>query len=61
MAPELALSLDDVIFLTRFGVEIRYPSDFPDVLPGQDRMAFDLAKLTREAIMAELDPHLARG
>jgi HEPN domain-containing protein len=61
VAPELAASLADAISLTPFGAEIRYPGDFPELLPGEERTVFNLAKQTREAILAQLDQHLSGG
>jgi HEPN domain-containing protein len=61
VAPELASSLADAISLTPFGVEIRYPGDLPELLPGEERKVFDLAKQTRDAILGQLDPYLSGG
>ena len=61
VAPELAASLADAISLTPFGAEIRYPGDFPELLPGEERTVFHLAKRTRGAILAQLDEHLSGG
>ena len=60
VAPELAASLAEVISLTPFGAEIRYPGDFPELLPGEERTFFELAMRTREAILAQLEPHLSK-
>jgi HEPN domain-containing protein len=59
VAPELGVLLADAISLTPFGVEIRYPGDFPEMLPGEERTAFNLAKRTREVILARLNPYLS--
>ena len=61
VAPELAVSLADAISLTPFGVEIRYPGDFPELLPGEEWTVFNLAKRTRDAILAQLDQYLSGG
>jgi HEPN domain-containing protein len=61
VAPELAASLADAISLTPFGVEIRYPGDLPELLPGEEQTVFNLAKRTREAILAQIDPYLSGG
>ena len=53
--------LEGIEMLSPFGVKIRYPGDFPELLPGQELTAFDLANRTREVIMALLQHHLARG
>jgi HEPN domain-containing protein len=58
ISPELAASLEDAELLTPFGVEMRYPGDIPELLPGQEKIAFDLAKRTRDAIEAQLGQHL---
>jgi HEPN domain-containing protein len=55
IAPELAASLEDAEALTPFGVENRYPGDFPELLPGQEQTAHSAAKRTREAIMSRLN------
>ena len=59
VAPEIAMSLEEVGVLTPFGVELRYPGDFPDVLPGEEKTAFGLARRARETIMSRLDPFLS--
>jgi HEPN domain-containing protein len=59
--PAVAADLESIGMLSPFGVKIRYPGDFPELLPGQDRTLFDLAKRTREAVRAQLGPHLAEG
>jgi HEPN domain-containing protein len=61
VAPDLATALADAISLTPFGVEIRYPGDFPELLPGEERTVFNLAKRTRDAILAQLDQYLSGG
>ena len=58
---ELAAALEGIEMLSPFGVKIRYPGDFPELLPGQEQTVFDLANRTREAIMAQLHRHLAEG
>ena len=55
---EVAAMLEGIEVLSPFGVKIRYPGDFPELLPGQEQTVFDLANRTREAIMAQLQPHL---
>ena len=58
---ELAAVLADTVSLTPFGADIRYPGDFPELLPGQEQTLFELARRTRETIMAQLDQCLAGG
>ena len=53
--PEAAATLEGIEALSPFGVKIRYPGDFPELLPGQERTAFDLARRTRDAIMSRLN------
>jgi len=55
---ELAGDLAEEKELTPYGVEIRYPSDFPEVLRGGEKELFDLARRTREVIMERLRPFL---
>ena len=56
----LAASLRDVIVLTPYGVEIRYPGDRPDARPDDARQAFALARQVRDAVLAALPPDLRR-
>jgi len=55
------VAVESIGMLSPFGVKIRYPGDSPELLPGQDRTLFDLAKRAREAVRAQLGPHLAEG
>jgi HEPN domain-containing protein len=57
--PDVAAMLEGIEVLNPFGVKIRYPGDFPELLPGQEQTMFDVASRTREAIMAQLQQHLA--
>jgi len=47
--PDIVDSLLDAKWLTPFGVEIRYPGDFPETLPGDESRAVELAGRAREA------------
>ena len=58
VSADLAASLADAVALSPYGVDIRYPGDFPDVLIGGEKPLFDLAHRVREAVMAELNPFL---
>jgi HEPN domain-containing protein len=58
---DVAATLEGIEMLSPFGVKIRYPGDFPELLPGQEQTAFDLANRTREAITAQLQQHLTGG
>lgn len=54
---DLAASLRDVIVLTLYGVELRYPGDRPDATPDEAREAVKLARQVRDAILPLLsDP-----
>ena len=46
----LAESLRDVIVLTPYGVELRYPGDRPDATPEIARRAVELARQVRDAV-----------
>lgn len=48
---DLAESLRDVIVLTPYGTELRYPGDRPDVSPDQAREALELARLVRDKVL----------
>ncbi len=58
---EIANSLLEAKWLTPFGVEIRYPGDFPETLPGDENRAVELAGRAREAVMAVLGSYLSGG
>jgi HEPN domain-containing protein len=53
-----AQSLRDAEALTPFGVEARYPSDAPEVLPSGEAEAIGLARLVRTTVMIVLQPYL---
>jgi len=57
--PALADALEDANWLSPFGVDIRYPADFPETLPGDEARALELARRVKNAVMAGLDPYLA--
>jgi len=50
----LAQSLGDVITLTQYAVEIRYPGDMPEPDSAEAATAFDLAKKVRDAVLRAL-------
>jgi len=51
----LAVALRNVIVLTPYGVELRYPGDRPDATPGEAREAVELAQKVREAVRNRLE------
>lgn len=48
--PELVESVADVIILTPFGVELRYPGDRPDASADFARRAVELAAMVRDEV-----------
>ena len=52
----LADSLRDVIVLTPYGVESRYPGDRHDAVPEEIREAVEMARKVRDAVTAALPP-----
>jgi hypothetical protein len=38
------LALQETTVLTPFGVEVRYPGDTPELLPGEDLRAVEIAR-----------------
>lgn len=52
--PALGASLRDVIPLTRYAVDVRYPGEMPEPTEAQAREALRLARLTRDAVMRSL-------
>ena len=57
----MAESLRDADVLTPFGVEVRYPSDAPELLPGGEAEAIAVARRVRDAVMISLRRYLDRG
>jgi HEPN domain-containing protein len=58
--PSLAESLADVIKLNPYGVEVRYPGDFPEVATEAVISAVGLAAKVRTAVLALLGPDLTQ-
>jgi HEPN domain-containing protein len=54
----LAASLKDADLLTPFGVEVRYPGDTPEMLPGGASSSIELARRVRDAVMASIGPDI---
>ena len=54
----LADSLRHVEVLTPFGAEVRYPSDAPEILHGAENAVIDVARRTRDTVMASLQSYL---
>jgi len=57
----LAESLRDADTLTPFGVEVRYPSDAPELLPGGETEAIDTAHRVKNSVMISLQPYCDGG
>ena len=51
---EVAEALPDAKWLDPFGVDIRYPSDRPETIPGDERRALQLAERTRAVVTRAL-------
>ena len=56
--PWLAGSLREIIALNPYGVEVRYPGDFPEISADAAKAAFALAAKVRTSVLAFLDPYL---
>jgi HEPN domain-containing protein len=52
----LAESLNDILLLNPYGVEVRYPGDMPDIEPEDAQKALELAKRVRDAVLKLLPP-----
>ena len=50
-----------LLVLTPFGVEVRYPSEAPEVLQGGETEAIGIARRVRNAVMISLQPYLDGG
>jgi hypothetical protein len=58
---KMAESLGDADVLTPFGVEVRYPSEAPELLPGGETEAIDTARRVKDAVMISLQPYCDGG
>lgn len=58
--PLIATALSEIAWLDPFGVEVRYPADRPDSLPGYEIRALGLARLTKAQVLTRLTPCLAQ-
>lgn len=54
--PELARSLSHAARLTPFGVQIRYPDEFPAISPHEEIELLELAARVRSAVLSLLEP-----
>jgi HEPN domain-containing protein len=52
----LETSIEDARWLTTFGVEIRYPGDLPEMLPGEELRALEIAADVKRVISPLLVP-----
>ena len=57
----MAESLRNADALTPFGVDMRYPSDAPELLPGGETEAIDMARRVKDAVMTSLRPYCGGG
>ena len=57
----MAESLRDADVLTPFGVDVRYPSDAPELLPGGETEVIDMARRVRDSVMTSLQPYCDGG
>ena len=57
----MAESLRDADVLTPFGVEVRYPSDAPELLPGGETEAIDMARRVKEDVLISLQSYCGGG
>ena len=58
--PGLAESVDDASQLTPYGVEYRYPGDYPAVPAATAKESVDLARRARDAVAERLGDELGR-
>lgn len=56
--PAIAEDLHEATLLTPFGVEIRYPGDTPELMPGEETRAVEIARRVRDAVKALLKAYL---
>jgi HEPN domain-containing protein len=48
---KLSESLRDIIVLTNYGVDVRYPGDFPDVTEDEARQSIRMAEKVRQLVL----------
>jgi HEPN domain-containing protein len=58
--PVAAASLSGADILTPYGVEVRYPSDAPELLPGEEVDAVQLARQVRDQVLNLLSRYLCK-
>jgi hypothetical protein len=58
---KMAESLRDADMLTPFGAEVRYPSEAPELLPGGETEAIDIARRVKDSVMISLQPYCDGG
>ncbi len=58
---ELSDQLQGGDILTPYGVEVRYPSDAPELLSGEELAALAIARRVRDSVLAALGPHPKAG
>jgi len=56
--PDAAAALQEATLLTPYGVEVRYPGDSPELLPGEETRALEIARRVREAVSVLLKTYL---
>jgi HEPN domain-containing protein len=59
MDAALAAELEAADWLTPFGAAIRYPGDYPQIRPGDDKRAVELAHQVRDKVMRVLQADLS--
>ncbi len=57
--PVAAAELQGADLLTPYGAEVRHPSDAPELLPGEEIAAVEIARRTRDDLVALLKPFLS--
>ena len=56
----VATALQEATALTPFGVEVRYPGDTPELRPGEDLRAVEIARHARDSVKELLKPYLSQ-
>jgi HEPN domain-containing protein len=57
--PGVASSLDGTVALNPFGVEVRYPGDGLELLPGEEEEIVEMARRTRDEVRSLLSSYLS--
>ena len=59
--PSLSYEIASCVWLTPYGVEFRYPGEYPVVDQNTAQRAYKESECVKEAVMKRLDDYLSKG